>query len=56
MAAWTLLAVIAEWCEILTSLLDRKKAEIFFHDHSGNAARMWPQNGVLLAPRCRCCG
>jgi hypothetical protein len=30
MAAWTLLAVIAEWCEILTSVLDRRRRKYFF--------------------------
>ena len=30
MAAWTLPAIIAEWCEILTSVLDRRSRKYFF--------------------------
>ncbi|TWW08300.1 hypothetical protein E3A20_25690 [Planctomyces bekefii] len=30
MAAWTLAAMIAEWCEILTSILDRRSRKNFF--------------------------
>jgi hypothetical protein len=30
MAAWALSAVLADWCEILTNLLDRRSWKYFF--------------------------
>jgi hypothetical protein len=56
MAAWTLPAMIADWCEILISVLDRRSRKYFFKINSGNTAWLLPQNGVLLAARCRCFG
>jgi hypothetical protein len=51
MAAWTLPEKITDWCQFLTTTLDRRSRQYFLYRDSGDGAIHLSPEGLQLAAR-----